>query len=157
MILAVNTLWAPGAATIPGSDKSWRSRIVFYNLETLIISIIILQALNVSQLAQADLDSLIRSKAAMYTILEILTGSVGITPEDLESFYVAGMFGAFINPESAITIGMLPDLPLDRYKPLGNSSLGVRPWRFNPTNIMMKSIRSATASLTWNSTSIRIS
>jgi len=75
-------------------------------------------------ISQADLDSLIRSKAAMYTILETLTDSVGITPQDLESFFVAGTFGAFINPESAISIGMLPDLPLDRYKPLGNSSLG---------------------------------
>ena len=75
-------------------------------------------------ISQADLDSLIRSKAAMYTILETLTASVGITPQDLESFYVAGTFGAFIKPQSAISIGMLPDLPLDRYKTLGNSSLG---------------------------------
>jgi uncharacterized 2Fe-2S/4Fe-4S cluster protein (DUF4445 family) len=74
-------------------------------------------------ISQADLDSLIRSKAAMYTILETITASVGIAPQDLESFYVAGTFGSFINPQSAITIGMLPDLPLDRYKPLGNSSL----------------------------------
>ncbi|MGD9225446.1 MAG: ASKHA domain-containing protein [Desulfobacterales bacterium] len=74
-------------------------------------------------ISQADLDSLIRSKAAMYTILETLTGSVGVAPDDLESFYVAGTFGSFINPESAIAIGMLPDLPPDRYKPLGNSSL----------------------------------
>ena len=75
-------------------------------------------------ISQADLDSLIRSKAAMYTILETLTASVGITPRDLESFYVAGTFGAFIKPQSAISIGMLPDLPLDTYKTLGNSSLG---------------------------------
>jgi uncharacterized 2Fe-2S/4Fe-4S cluster protein (DUF4445 family) len=74
--------------------------------------------------SQADLDSLIRSKAAMYTILETITASVGIAPQDLETFYVAGTFGSFINPASAISIGMLPDLPLDRYKPLGNSSLG---------------------------------
>jgi uncharacterized 2Fe-2S/4Fe-4S cluster protein (DUF4445 family) len=74
-------------------------------------------------ISQADLDSLIRSKAAMYTILETITASVGIAPQDLESFYVAGTFGSFINPASAITIGMLPDLPLDRYKALGNSSL----------------------------------
>jgi len=75
-------------------------------------------------ISQADLDSLIRSKAAMYTILETLTASVGISPQDLESFYVAGTFGAFINPQSAIAIGMLPDLPPDKYKTLGNSSLG---------------------------------
>ena len=75
-------------------------------------------------ISQADLDSLIRSKAAMYTILETITLSVGMKLRDLTSFYVAGTFGSFIDPRSAITIGMLPDLPLDNYKSLGNSSLG---------------------------------
>ena len=75
-------------------------------------------------ISQADLDSLMRSKAAMYTILETITGSVGITPQELHTFYVAGTFGSFINPESAISIGMLPDLPRERYQSLGNSSLG---------------------------------
>jgi len=75
-------------------------------------------------ISQADLDSLIRSKAAMYTIIETITASVGITPQDLDIFYVAGTFGSLIDPQSAIAIGMLPDLPLERYKPLGNSSLG---------------------------------
>jgi uncharacterized 2Fe-2S/4Fe-4S cluster protein (DUF4445 family) len=75
-------------------------------------------------ISQADLDSLVRSKAAMYTILETLAASVGMAPRDLSTFYVAGTFGSFINPASAIAIGMLPDLPLVSYKPLGNSSLG---------------------------------
>lgn len=75
-------------------------------------------------MGQADIDSLIRSKAAMYTILETITLSVGMTPRDLTRFYVAGTFGSFIKPRSAITIGMIPDLPMDCYRPLGNSSLG---------------------------------
>jgi len=70
------------------------------------------------------MDSLIRSKAAMYTILETITTSVGMTLKDLKRFYVAGTFGSFIDPRSAITIGMLPDLPAESYKSLGNSSLG---------------------------------
>jgi uncharacterized 2Fe-2S/4Fe-4S cluster protein (DUF4445 family) len=74
--------------------------------------------------SQVDLDSLIRSKAAMYTILKTITSSVGISFDELDRFYVAGTFGSFINPSSAISIGMLPDLPLERYKTLGNSSLG---------------------------------
>jgi uncharacterized 2Fe-2S/4Fe-4S cluster protein (DUF4445 family) len=74
--------------------------------------------------SQADFDSLIRSKAAMYTILRTLTGTVGIDLQSLSTVFVAGTFGSFINPVSAITIGMLPDLPLDRYRSLGNSSLG---------------------------------
>ena len=75
-------------------------------------------------ISQADLDSLIRSKAAMYTILETITAAVGITLKDLNTFFVGGTFGSFIDPRAAMAIGMLPDLPLDSYKPLGNSSLG---------------------------------
>jgi uncharacterized 2Fe-2S/4Fe-4S cluster protein (DUF4445 family) len=73
---------------------------------------------------QADMDSLIRSKAAMYTILETITTTMGMALDDLDIFYVAGTFGSLIDPRSAITIGMLPDLPLERFRSLGNSSLG---------------------------------
>jgi uncharacterized 2Fe-2S/4Fe-4S cluster protein (DUF4445 family) len=75
-------------------------------------------------LSQADLDSLVRSKAAMYTILETITAEMGVELEQLTTFYVAGTFGSLINPRSAVTIGMLPDLPLECYRCLGNSSLG---------------------------------
>jgi uncharacterized 2Fe-2S/4Fe-4S cluster protein (DUF4445 family) len=74
-------------------------------------------------ISQVDLDSLVRSKAAMFTILETITGTIGISLSDLSAFYVAGTFGSFINPRSAISIGMLPDLPIESYKALGNSSL----------------------------------
>jgi uncharacterized 2Fe-2S/4Fe-4S cluster protein (DUF4445 family) len=75
-------------------------------------------------ISQAELDSLIRSKAAMYTILETITETVGIPLNALSTFYVAGTFGAFIRPDSAIAIGMVPDLPPEYFQVLGNSSLG---------------------------------
>jgi uncharacterized 2Fe-2S/4Fe-4S cluster protein (DUF4445 family) len=74
-------------------------------------------------ISQADMDSLVRSKAAMYTILETITGTMGLELQDLETFYVAGTFGSLIDPQSAITIGMIPDLPLKRYRSKGNTSL----------------------------------
>ncbi len=74
-------------------------------------------------ISQPEIDSLIRSKAAMYTILETLAETVGISLSQISKFYVGGTFGNFINPRSAITIGMLPDLPIDRFVPLGNTSL----------------------------------
>lgn len=74
-------------------------------------------------ISQADIDSLVRSKAAMYTILETITRAVGVAFQDLASFFVAGTFGSYIDPRSAINIGMMPDLPLQKYIPLGNSSL----------------------------------
>ncbi|MGC1401738.1 MAG: ASKHA domain-containing protein, partial [Thermodesulfobacteriota bacterium] len=74
-------------------------------------------------LTQVDLDILMRSKAAMYTILTTLVQSVGFTLKDIEQFFVAGAFGNHIDPSRAITLGLLPDLPLERYIPLGNTSL----------------------------------
>lgn len=75
-------------------------------------------------ISQTDIDSLVRSKAAMYAILETITAYVGVTFEDIATFFVAGTFGSFIKPRSAIAIGMIPDLPEETYQPLGNSSLG---------------------------------
>ena len=76
-------------------------------------------------LSQVDLNSLTSSKAAMYTILEVIVkNTAGLEFNDLEKFYVAGTFGSFINPVSAISIGMLPDIPLSTFEVLGNSSLG---------------------------------
>lgn len=75
--------------------------------------------------SQIDLNSLTSSKAAMYTILEVIVRqTAGIRFEDLEIFFVAGTFGSFIDPVSAISIGMLPDIPLEKFRVLGNSSLG---------------------------------
>lgn len=75
-------------------------------------------------LSQVEMNSLTSSKAAMYSILQvIIEKTAGLEFNDLAKFYVAGTFGSFINPQSAISIGMLPDIPLDRFEVLGNSSL----------------------------------
>lgn len=74
-------------------------------------------------LTQIDLDAMMRSKAAMYAILTTLTGQVGVEFGELERIYVAGAFGRHIDPRQAITLGMLPDLELETYKGIGNSSL----------------------------------
>lgn len=74
-------------------------------------------------LEQIDLDAMIRSKAAMYAILRTLLNQVGLDFQELDEIIVAGAFGRHINPERAITLGMLPDLPLSTYRPIGNSSL----------------------------------
>lgn len=74
-------------------------------------------------LEQIDLDAMIRSKAAMYAILRTLVSQVGVEFSELEEIIVAGAFGRHINPQNAVTLGMLPDLPLTVYKAIGNSSL----------------------------------
>ncbi len=74
-------------------------------------------------LSQVDLDALMRSKAAMYAILTTLLNQVGVGFAELHRIYVAGAFGRHIAPRQAIVLGMLPDLPLATYEPVGNSSL----------------------------------
>jgi len=74
-------------------------------------------------ISQAEIDALMRSKAAMHTILTTMIQMVHLEWKDFRRFYVAGTFGSYINPRSAIVLGMLPDLPLDAYEALGNTSL----------------------------------
>jgi uncharacterized 2Fe-2S/4Fe-4S cluster protein (DUF4445 family) len=74
-------------------------------------------------LAQTDIDALLRSKAAMYAILGTITGLVNVSYQDIRNFFIAGTFGSYIDPQSAISLGMVPDLPLGTYRPLGNTSL----------------------------------
>lgn len=74
-------------------------------------------------LSQPDIDSLVRSKAAMYTILTTITRMVPVSFQDVKRIYIAGTFGAYIDPQSAISIGMIPDLPLETYRSLGNTCL----------------------------------
>lgn len=74
-------------------------------------------------LSQPDLDAIMRSKAAMYAILTTLVSQVGVGFEQLGKIYVAGAFGKHIDPAHAVTLGMIPDLPLSIYQSVGNSSL----------------------------------
>ncbi|MBI3040425.1 MAG: DUF4445 domain-containing protein, partial [Chloroflexi bacterium] len=52
-----------------------------------------------------------------------LVKSVGMTCHDLEQVIIAGAFGSHLDIEKAITIGLLPELPLDRFVFIGNGSL----------------------------------
>ncbi len=71
---------------------------------------------------EGEIKSIIRSKGAMYTILTVLCQSVGLSFDDIERFYIAGSFGNYIDPDMAVTIGMLPDIPRKRYVSLGNAA-----------------------------------
>ena len=74
-------------------------------------------------ITEVDLDNLIRAKGAMFAGYVTLLESVGMTFTDLERVVLAGNFGAYIDLERAITIGLLPDIDRDRFFYLGNASL----------------------------------
>ena len=74
-------------------------------------------------ITEVDIDNLIRAKGAMYAGYVTLLEEVGLTMEDLEQVIIAGGFGNYMNIEKAITIGLLPDFPIQKIKFIGNGSL----------------------------------
>ena len=74
-------------------------------------------------LTEIDLDNLIRAKGALFAGYQTLLESVGLGFDDLDRVILAGNFGAHIDLERAIAIGLLPDLHRDRFFYLGNASL----------------------------------
>jgi uncharacterized 2Fe-2S/4Fe-4S cluster protein (DUF4445 family) len=73
-------------------------------------------------ISQKDVRELQLAKAAIRLGIQSLVSAEGITEGDIEQIIVAGAFGTYINIESAITIGMLPALPLERFEQIGNAA-----------------------------------
>jgi len=73
-------------------------------------------------ISQKDVRELQLAKAAIRLGIQALVEAEGLSEDDLEQVIIAGAFGTFIDVESAITIGMLPDLPLERFKQVGNAA-----------------------------------
>jgi len=74
-------------------------------------------------LTEVDISNLLRAKAAIYAGFCTLTRSVGIQLADVEQVLIGGAFGKYINVEKAIQVGLLPDMPWDRFHFLGNTSV----------------------------------
>ena len=72
---------------------------------------------------EIDMTNLIRAKAALYAGYQTLIKSVGSRMESIDEVVIAGTFGSRLNMENAITIGLLPDLPREKFIFIGNGSL----------------------------------
>ena len=73
-------------------------------------------------ISQKDVRELQLAKAAIRLGIQALVAAEGLTENDIEQVVIAGAFGTYINVESAITIGMLPSLPLERFTQVGNAA-----------------------------------
>ena len=74
-------------------------------------------------LTEVDINNLIRTKAAIYAGIMVMLRKLGIPLSDIEQILIGGAFGQHINIERAIQIGLLPDLPWEKFQFLGNASL----------------------------------
>ena len=72
---------------------------------------------------QDDIDEFLKTKAAAMTMVEYMMNLIGLTMEDVGRFYVAGAFGTHFDKESAVTIGLYPDIDREKIISPGNTSL----------------------------------
>ena len=72
---------------------------------------------------QTDIDQYLDTKAAAFTMIECILGSAGITEKQVDKCYLSGAFPAHSDLEAAITIGIFPDLPREKYHMIANTSL----------------------------------
>ena len=72
---------------------------------------------------EVDIDNFIRAKGAIFSAIDTMLQSVDMTVEMIDHVYVAGGIGSGINMKNAVNIGMLPDVELEKFSYIGNSSL----------------------------------
>jgi len=74
-------------------------------------------------ITRVDIDNLVRAKAAIFAGFTVLAESVGFPLAGVEQVLIGGAFGKYINVEKAVEIGLLPDMPWERFQFLGNTSV----------------------------------
>ena len=72
---------------------------------------------------EVDIDNFIRAKGAIFSAIDTLLNAVDMTVDCIDRVYVAGGIGSGINMKNSVNIGMLPDVELEKYRYIGNSSL----------------------------------
>ena len=72
---------------------------------------------------EVDIDNFIRAKGAIFSAIDTLLQSVDMTVDMIDKVYVAGGIGSGIDMKNAVNIGMFPDVELEKFHYIGNSSL----------------------------------
>ena len=75
------------------------------------------------EINEVDIDNFIRAKGAIFSAIYTMLLSLDFDVSMIENVYVAGGIGSGINMENAINIGMFPDIGVEKYHYIGNSSL----------------------------------
>ncbi|MCK5560353.1 MAG: DUF4445 domain-containing protein [Thermoplasmata archaeon] len=73
-------------------------------------------------LTQQDIREVQLTKAAINAGIQILMAELRVRHQDLSEVLMAGAFGNYINKSSALTIKLLPDIPLEKLKTIGNAA-----------------------------------
>jgi len=72
---------------------------------------------------ESDIENVITAKAAIYAAMRILAKRLDLTFDKIDRFYIAGAFGNYIDVESAVNIGLIPNIERSRITYAGNTSI----------------------------------
>lgn len=75
------------------------------------------------EINEVDIDNFMRAKGAIFSAVRVMLNSLDFTVDMIDNVYVAGGIGSGINMENAVNIGMFPDIPIEKFHYIGNSSL----------------------------------
>ena len=75
------------------------------------------------EITEVDIDNFIRAKGAIFSAIRTMLSSLDFDVSMIDDVYVAGGIGSGINMQNAVYIGMFPDIPLEKFHYIGNSSL----------------------------------
>ena len=75
------------------------------------------------EINEVDIDNFMRAKGAIFSAIRVMLNSLDFTVDMIDDVYVAGGIGSGINMENAVNIGMFPDIPIEKFHYIGNSSL----------------------------------
>jgi uncharacterized 2Fe-2S/4Fe-4S cluster protein (DUF4445 family) len=74
-------------------------------------------------ITETDITNIIRTKAAIYSACHLLLKLMGYSFDDIANIFIAGGFGNYLDTKKSIILGLLPDVPLEKFKFIGNGSI----------------------------------
>lgn len=75
------------------------------------------------EINEVDIDNFMRAKGAIFSAIRVMLNSLDFTMDMIDDVYVAGGIGSGIDMKNAVNIGMFPDIPVEKFHYIGNSSL----------------------------------
>jgi uncharacterized 2Fe-2S/4Fe-4S cluster protein (DUF4445 family) len=115
--------WMDGAGKLDRSGKSNAIIIEGRNARYVIAKTSETESGKAITISELDIENIIRAKSAIYSACSLMVSQVGMELSEIEKIYIAGGFGRFLDIDKAIVLGLIPDLPRERFQYIGNSSL----------------------------------
>ena len=74
-------------------------------------------------ITESDIENIITAKAAIFAAMKILITRLSLSFSDIHNFFIAGAFGNYLDIKNSISIGLLPNISIEKIKFVGNTSI----------------------------------